>query len=52
MREEILARLKTLTGRTDRELRQLMQEAGTAALKSDDAVYWQAGTPSAACFGI
>lgn len=39
VREEILARLKTLTGRADRELRQLMQEAGTAALKSDDAVY-------------
>lgn len=33
VREEILARLKTLTGRADRELRQLMQEAGGAALK-------------------
>ena len=43
VREEILARLKTLTGRTDRELRQLMQEAGTAALKSDDAVYRRQG---------
>ena len=43
VREEILARLKTLTGRTDRELRQLMQEAGTAALKSDDAVYCRQG---------
>ena len=42
-REEILARLKTLTGRTDRELRQLMQEAGGAALKSDDAVYRRQG---------
>lgn len=43
VREEILARLKTLTGRTDRELRQLMQEAGGAALKSDDAVYCRQG---------
>lgn len=43
VREEILARLKTLTGRTDRELRQLMQEAGGAALKSDDAVYRRQG---------
>lgn len=43
VREEILARLKTLTGRTDRELRRLMQEAGTAALKSDDAVYRRQG---------
>lgn len=43
VREEILARLKTLTGRADRELRQLMQEAGTAALKSDDAVYRRQG---------
>ncbi len=43
VREEILARLKTLTGRGDKELRQLMQEAGTAALKSDDAVYRRQG---------
>ncbi len=43
VREEILARLKMLTGRTDKELRQLMQEAGTAALKSDDAVYRRQG---------
>lgn len=43
VREEILARLKTLTGRTDRELQQLMQEAGGAALKSDDAVYRRQG---------
>ena len=43
VREEILARLKTLTGRADRELRQLMQAAGTAALKSDDAVYRRQG---------
>ena len=38
VREEILARLKTLTGRADRELRQLMQEAGGVALKSDDQI--------------
>lgn len=43
VREEILARLKTLTGRTDKELRKLMQEAGTVALKSDDAVYRRQG---------
>lgn len=43
VREEILARLKTLTGRADKELRRLMQEAGTAALKSDDAVYRRQG---------
>lgn len=43
VREEILARLKTLTGRTDRELQQLMQEAAGVALKSDDAVYRRQG---------
>ena len=43
VREKILARLKTLTGRTDRELRQLMQEVGGVALKSDDAVYRRQG---------
>lgn len=43
VREEILARLKTLTGRADRELRQLMQEAGGVSLKSDDAVYRRQG---------
>lgn len=43
VREEILARLKTLTGRTDKELRRLMQEAGGVALKSDDAVYRRQG---------
>ena len=43
VREEILARLKTLTGRTDRELQQLMQEAGGVSLKSDDAVYRRQG---------
>lgn len=43
VREEILARLKTLTGRTDRELRRLMQEAGGVSLKSDDAVYRRQG---------
>lgn len=43
VREEILTRLKTLTGRTDRELRRLMQEAGGVSLKSDDAVYRRQG---------
>ncbi len=43
VREEILTRLKTLTGRTDGELRRLMQEAGGVSLKSDDAVYRRQG---------
>ena len=43
VREEILARLKTLTGRSNKELRQLMQEAGTVSLRSDDAVYRRQG---------
>lgn len=43
VREEILARLKTLTGRADRELRRLMQEAGGVSLKSDDVVYRSQG---------
>ncbi len=43
VRGEILTRLKTLTGRGEKELRRLMQEAGGAALKSDDAVYRRQG---------
>lgn len=47
VREDILARLKKLTGKTQKELRELMQEAGGAALKSDDEVYKRQGlTPS------
>ncbi len=43
VREEILARLKSLTKRTEDELLSLMKEAGTTALKSDDDVYRRAG---------
>ena len=43
VREEILARLKSLTKRTEDELLSLMKEAGTTALKSDDEVYRRAG---------
>lgn len=43
VREEILARLKTLTKKTDDELVSLMKEAGGTALKSDDEVYRRAG---------
>ena len=43
VRGEILTRLKTLTGKTEKELRRLMQEAGGAALRSDDAVYRRQG---------
>lgn len=47
VREEILARLNGLTRKTEAELRSLMQEAGTAALQSDDEVYKRQGlTPS------
>lgn len=43
VREEIIARLKSLTKRTEDELLSLMKEAGTTALKSDDEVYRRAG---------
>ena len=43
VREEILARLKGLTKKTEDELVSLMKEAGTTALKSDDEVYRRAG---------
>ena len=43
VREEILARLKSLTKRTEDELLSLMKEAGITALKSDDEVYRRAG---------
>ena len=42
-REEILKRLKRLTGKSQKELKELMQEAGTVALQSDDEVYRRAG---------
>lgn len=43
VREEIIARLKSLTKKANDELVSLMKEAGTAALKSDDEVYQRAG---------
>lgn len=43
VREEIIRRLRSLTKKTEAELVSLMQEAGTAALKSDDEVYRRAG---------
>lgn len=43
VREEIISRLKALTGRTELELKSLMKNAGTAALRSDDEVYRRAG---------
>lgn len=42
-REEIIKRLKKLTGKTQEELKELMKEAGTVALKSDDEVYKRNG---------
>ena len=42
-REDILKRLNRLTGKSQKELKELMQEAGTVALKSDDEVYRRAG---------
>lgn len=43
VREKIIAQLRSLTKKTDAELLSLMKEAGTTALKSDDAVYRRAG---------
>lgn len=42
-REEMLSRLKGLTGKSKKELRQLMADAGNAALRSDDAAYERQG---------
>ncbi len=43
IRKEIVARLANMTGRTQAEIRKLLQEAGTEALLSDDAIYAAAG---------
>lgn len=43
VREEIVGKLSGLTGKTDRELSQLMRQAGVESLKSDDEVYRRAG---------
>lgn len=43
LQEDILKSLSGLTGRSEAELKRLMQEAGTKALQSDTAVYEAAG---------
>lgn len=43
VREEIITRLKGLTGKSQKELTSLMNEAAEVALKSDDAVYKRSG---------
>ena len=43
LQEDILKALSVLTGKSEKELKRLMQEAGTKALKSDTAVYEAAG---------
>lgn len=43
LQEDILKSLSGLTGKSEAELKQLMQEAGTKALRSDAAVYEAAG---------
>ena len=42
-REEIIARLAKLTGKTKAELRRLFKEAASFGLKEDDAIYTAAG---------
>lgn len=43
LQEDILKSLSGITGRSEAELKRLMQEAGTKALQSDTAVYEAAG---------
>lgn len=43
LREEIISHLKGLTGKSQKELVTLMEEAAEVALKSDDAVYKRNG---------
>lgn len=43
LQEDILKALSGLTGRSEKELKRLMQEAGTKALRSDSAIYEAAG---------
>lgn len=43
LQDDILKALSGLTGRSEKELKRLMQEAGTKALQSDTAVYEAAG---------
>lgn len=43
MRQDIVTRLSQMSGKTQAEIRKILQEAGTEALLSDDAVYTAAG---------
>ncbi len=43
VREAIVQRLSAISGKTEQELRQLMQTAGTVSLRSEDEVYRRAG---------
>lgn len=46
-REEIMGQLAHITGKSNRELEQIMREAGMEAIRADDMVYRAAGlTPS------
>lgn len=43
MRQDIVTRLSKMSGKTQAEIRKILQEAGTEALLSDDAIYTAAG---------
>ena len=43
LREDIVKLLARYSGRTEAELRQILQESGTAALETDDEIYRAAG---------
>lgn len=43
IRKEIVTRLSKMSGKTQAEIRKILQEAGTEALLSDDALYTSAG---------
>lgn len=43
LRQDIVTRLSKMSGKTQAEIRKILQEAGTEALLSDDAIYTAAG---------
>ncbi|HWQ76564.1 MAG TPA: phage minor capsid protein [Syntrophomonas sp.] len=43
LHDEIVKKLSAMTGKTQREIKRLMQEAGATALKADDSIYRKAG---------
>lgn len=43
LRQDIVTRLSQMSGKTQAEIRKILQEAGTEALLSDDAIYTAAG---------